>query len=63
MRRASRKMGAEMPSLEVSESLRKAGLIVATSPLRPVNTATTVRVRDGEIGSQTGGSRSQRRKP
>ena len=40
---------AEMPEwLEVTESLRKAGLLVANAPLHPVAAATTVRVRDGE---------------
>jgi hypothetical protein len=40
---------AEMPVwLEVTESLRKAGLLVANAPLHSVATATTVRVRDGE---------------
>jgi hypothetical protein len=40
---------AEMPLwLEVTESLRKAGLLVANAPLHSVATATTVRVRDGE---------------
>lgn len=40
---------AEMPLwLELNESLREAGLLVATGRLRPVETATTVRVRDGE---------------
>ena len=40
---------AEMPVwLEVTESLRKAGLLVANAPLHSVATATTVRVRGGE---------------
>jgi hypothetical protein len=40
---------AELPQwLELSESLRKAGLLVAGAPLHPVSSATTVRVRDGE---------------
>jgi hypothetical protein len=40
---------ADMPLwLEVTESLRTAGLLVANSPLHPVASATTVRVRDGE---------------
>jgi hypothetical protein len=34
--------------LEVTESLRKAGLLVANAPLHPVASATTVRVRGGE---------------
>jgi hypothetical protein len=33
---------------EVTESLRDAGLLVANGPLHPVDSATTVRVRDGE---------------
>jgi hypothetical protein len=40
---------AEMPLwLEVTESLREAGVLVANAPLQPVGSATTVRVRDGE---------------
>jgi hypothetical protein len=40
---------ADMPLwLEVTESLRKAGLLVANGPLHSVATATTVRVRDGD---------------
>jgi hypothetical protein len=40
---------ADMPLwLEVTESLRKAGLLVANGPLHPVTSATTVRVRGGE---------------
>jgi hypothetical protein len=40
---------ADMPLwLELTESLRKAGLLVAHGPLHPVTAATTVRVRDGE---------------
>jgi hypothetical protein len=40
---------AELPLwLEVTESLRQAGVLVANAPLHPVDTATTVRVRDGE---------------
>ncbi|GAA4600827.1 hypothetical protein GCM10023195_01270 [Actinoallomurus liliacearum] len=40
---------ADMPEwLAVTESLRKAGLLVANSPLHPVASATTVRVRGGE---------------
>ena len=34
--------------LAVTESLRNAGLLVANSPLHPVASATTVRVRGGE---------------
>ncbi|WP_329241118.1 YciI family protein [Actinoallomurus sp. NBC_01490] len=33
---------------EVTESLRKAGLLIANNPLHPVTSATTVRVRGGE---------------
>jgi hypothetical protein len=41
---------ADMPLwLEVTESLRDAGLLVANGPLHPVDSATTVRVREGEI--------------
>jgi hypothetical protein len=44
-----RERDAEMPAwVEFTESLREAGLFVATGQLRPVDTATTVRVRDGE---------------
>jgi hypothetical protein len=40
---------AELPLwFEVTESLREAGLLVANAPLHPVETATTVRVRDSE---------------
>lgn len=40
---------AELPLwLEVTESLREAGLLVANAPLHSVDTATTVRVRDSE---------------
>ncbi|MFB9831050.1 YciI family protein [Actinoallomurus acaciae] len=34
--------------LALTESLRRAGLLVANSPLHPATSATTVRVRDGE---------------
>jgi hypothetical protein len=41
---------ADMPLwLELTESLRKAGLLVANGPLHAASSATTVRVRDGEI--------------
>jgi hypothetical protein len=33
----------------LNDSLREAGLLVANGPLHPVATATTVRVRDGEV--------------
>ncbi|MEW9527444.1 YciI family protein [Microbispora sp. NPDC049125] len=40
---------AEMPLWrELTESLRKAGLLVANGPLHPATSATTVRVRGGE---------------
>jgi hypothetical protein len=40
---------ADMPLWqEVTESLRDAGLLVANGPLHPADSATTVRVRDGE---------------
>jgi hypothetical protein len=40
---------AELPLwLEVTESFKKAGLLVANGPLHPVASATTVRVRDGQ---------------
>jgi hypothetical protein len=40
---------AELPLwLELHESLREAGLLVATGRLQPVDSATTVRVRGGE---------------
>lgn len=34
---------------ELSESLRAAGVLIANNPLHPVETATTVRVRDLEV--------------
>jgi hypothetical protein len=34
---------------EVTESLREAGVLVANRPLHPADSATTVRVRDGEV--------------
>jgi hypothetical protein len=40
---------AEMPLWdEVNDSLRDAGLLISNAPLHPVDTATTVRVREGE---------------
>jgi hypothetical protein len=40
---------AEMPAwIEFTEGLREAGRFVSSGQLRPVDTATTVRVRDGE---------------
>jgi hypothetical protein len=39
----------EMPVwTQIIDSLRAAGVLVANAPLHPVQTATTVRVRDGE---------------
>lgn len=41
---------AEMPLwLEVTESLRAAGVLVANAPLHSTQTATTVRLRNGEL--------------
>jgi hypothetical protein len=41
---------ADLPLwLEVTESLREAGLLIHNGPLHPVATATTVRLRDGEV--------------
>jgi hypothetical protein len=41
---------ADMPLwLELTESLRNAGLLVASAPLHSADSATTVRVRSGEI--------------
>ena len=34
---------------EIDESLREAGLLVANAPLESATSATTVRVRDGEV--------------
>src|SRR2546421_6562048 len=43
------KRWAEMPKwYALTESLEEAGLLISNAPLRPVDTATTVRVRDGE---------------
>jgi hypothetical protein len=40
---------AELPRWhELTESLREAGLLVASDALQPVSSATTVRIRDGE---------------
>jgi hypothetical protein len=40
---------AELPLwLELTDSLREAGLLVSNGPLHPAELATTVRVRDGE---------------
>jgi hypothetical protein len=40
---------AEMPAwIELTDSLRDAGLLVSSGRLHPVAAATTVRVRDGE---------------
>jgi hypothetical protein len=35
--------------LELTESLRRDGLLVANAPLHPAASATTVRVRDGDV--------------
>ena len=44
-----RERWAELPLwLEVTESLREAGVLIANAPLQPAPSATTVRVRDGE---------------
>jgi hypothetical protein len=41
---------ADMPVwLEVTESLREAGVLLANAPLHPVSSATTVRVRQGDV--------------
>ena|SRR5215468_189044 len=41
---------ADMPAwAEVTESLRETGVLLANAPLRPVGSATTVRVRHGEV--------------
>jgi hypothetical protein len=46
---------AEMPLWdEVTESLREAGMLVSNGPLHPVDSATTVRVRDDEVGLTDG---------
>ncbi len=46
----SRDRWAEMPVwLEVTESLREAGVLLANAPLHPPSSATTVRVRQGEV--------------
>jgi hypothetical protein len=45
-----RQRWAEMPLwLELTEGLREAGLLVANGALHRTDTATTVRVRDGEV--------------
>lgn len=44
-----KKRWAEMPLWkELTDGLREAGLLVTNNPLHPVDTATTVRVRDGD---------------
>jgi hypothetical protein len=44
-----RERDAQMPAwLEFTEGLREAGRFVGSGQLRPVDTATTVRVREGE---------------
>jgi hypothetical protein len=50
-----RERWAELPLwLEVTDSLRKAGVLVANSALHPAASATTVRVRDGEAALTDG---------
>jgi hypothetical protein len=45
-----RQRWTQMPLwLELTEGLREAGLLVANGALHPPDTATTVRVRDGEV--------------
>ena len=40
---------AELPLWgKITDSLREAGVLVANAPLHPVQTATTVRIRDGK---------------
>ena len=56
-RAGARDRWADMPLWqEVTESLRKAGLLVANGPLHAAASATTVRVRGGETNSPTGRS-------
>jgi hypothetical protein len=44
---------AEMPQwLEVTESLREAGLLVSSNPLLPTASATRVRMREGHAGTE-----------
>ena len=46
---APEEMAAEMPKwYAFTEGLRSSGVLVSADPLHPVDTATTVRVRDGE---------------
>jgi hypothetical protein len=46
---------AEMPLwMEITENLRKAGLLIGYGPLNAVDTATTVRVRNGDVGITDG---------
>ncbi len=45
-----RERWAELPLwLEITESLRAAGVLIGNAPLHTVATATTVRVRQGEV--------------
>ena len=47
---------AEMPQwLEVTESLREAGLLVSSNPLLPTASATRVRMREGHAGHRVAG--------
>lgn len=40
--------------LECGEALRRSGHLIAAEPLHPVNTATTVRVRNGQMSITDG---------
>ena len=40
--------GPRRPSARLNDSLRESGLLVATGSLQPVDSATTVRIRDDE---------------
>jgi len=40
--------------LDCGESLRKSGVLIAAEPLQPVETATTVRVRNGKVSITDG---------
>jgi hypothetical protein len=46
---------AQLPAWdEVTDSLREAAMLVSNAALHPVETATTVRVRDGDVGLTDG---------
>jgi hypothetical protein len=49
---ASREMGAEYQAY--TDGIRKSGHFVAGEALQPVNTATTVRVRNGKVSTTDG---------